>query len=1284
MGCAPSQREIIQHLAKNTLRPLKKATALASADKWPAENLTHSISFGNSDSYSNMSEDVRENASGPGNKDERRRVGRGHGQHPPTVPARLSELWSEETEREKLPAGTKVAVAVASQKYAPQDMPVHKHEMYSDCHGDSNAAQPPKRTRKQKGRHAAKQTKSTKLRAGSGEDQEKVDFPRSLVTAHHAAYAYLNPSLCKYDAILSLTDQAAQTQLMVQQMVNFLTLRFEEVNQILEEIAAEGERLVKDVGPQLAWPVDTDRGGPEEQPDLLQQLLQYTVHKMQATNGTVSSLSAAALQEACGHMQAAADTLRGGLAARQQVDARLHSLLGQLEGCVWQRPRPGDTALYSEDSGIGADTESLKDNGKPERCGRRPSGDALPPVARGCAPGLRDSAAGRRLRACSRDGSATSFESGGSVEGEALSCSLDLGSAGEEDEGEAEESGLAPRRPSSSPPESGAPRPASPAAGEEMATRIKDAISHRIRFVPSAPASGAWSDDEGRRRPARPSTAEQLQQAGGRARRSRSAESLRSRAEDPTLLELQRTRKVLSRRLDKMLRAKEGQRRQASGPPDQHQKEEQEAARPKLPPGAPPPTNRLKASLRKDFSVLPSQGPGALRRRRPPLPPGQGTQAEAVPFKQDSPQLHERQAPQAGAGQSGDGSARPQRKSVRGLIDTFSQGGGGGGAEAGDGRGPLAVLDGTRRLGAPTCPSHHSATATLSRPGRTTQRAETPGPDLEDFPPPAALAMDGLKAGARVGEDACAASGACAVKEASGVSRVTVTQRLMASLDSVALLPSRHAGGGGRFQRPAAEAPWGGRAKSQEHSADSQRRLVAGQHWQPYKIINLRYAGASCGSAESGAAQLDPPAQHQQPVKGRPASPPGDSRVQDAGDPAPRDEGAGDNGRAVSGATRAASSPPVGSRGHRAVSSTFSSPAAARKTSPTKLTARSPPTDRKPASLPWQPGHLPRAAIHPAPAAPAEKKRFPSPPLQPKNLFRPIGYAAPMPSAARRCPDLACEPRHFSQALGNTQPSPPSLCKQLSPPASPRRLSPPTARKLPSPPSQRKLPSPPAQRKLPSPPVQRQLPSPATGRKLPSPPTGRSEASPPPSTNGASPPVSPGVLRKGPSDHFEVGLNSQWPTKIGSNALSIFSPASDSIFEAKSSSPPVNLDAGNVAGQSQIIILGDGSPMTSRAAWRNNFMLRQPSDWQRRLTLSGVHPQPFVKRNYLPDCRIGAQSRFPASSSAGSEPTLHSVGLDGNSENEGDPWRRHYVSDLRGSSRSVSHPELCIIGQGLQ
>ena len=74
----------------------------------------------------------------------------------------------------------------------------------------------------------------------------KVDLPVHMVKAHQAAYAYLNPNISKYETLLGLLDQATQTQLSLQPMMTAFVMRFEEVNQALEEMAEEGEQMLKE------------------------------------------------------------------------------------------------------------------------------------------------------------------------------------------------------------------------------------------------------------------------------------------------------------------------------------------------------------------------------------------------------------------------------------------------------------------------------------------------------------------------------------------------------------------------------------------------------------------------------------------------------------------------------------------------------------------------------------------------------------------------------------------------------------------------------------------------------------------------------------------------------------------------------------------------------------------------------------------------------------------------------------------------------------------------------
>ncbi|XP_035766002.1 photoreceptor cilium actin regulator-like [Neolamprologus brichardi] len=84
--------------------------------------------------------------------------------------------------------------------------------------------------------------------------QTKVDFPPHMLRAHQAAYNFLNPNISKYETLLGLLDQAAQTQLSLQPMMSALVLRFEEINQALEDMADEGELMLKEHGEYMTLP----------------------------------------------------------------------------------------------------------------------------------------------------------------------------------------------------------------------------------------------------------------------------------------------------------------------------------------------------------------------------------------------------------------------------------------------------------------------------------------------------------------------------------------------------------------------------------------------------------------------------------------------------------------------------------------------------------------------------------------------------------------------------------------------------------------------------------------------------------------------------------------------------------------------------------------------------------------------------------------------------------------------------------------------------------------------
>ncbi|XP_035303503.1 photoreceptor cilium actin regulator isoform X2 [Cricetulus griseus] len=202
------------------------------------------------------------------------------------------------------------------------------------------------------------------------ESKGKVDFPEPLVKAHQHAYAYLHTSLSRYEAILQLVQQASHTRELLEPMLSFLLLCFEEVSQLLGEISKDGEVLLQEVRGDLAWP--SGKGEPWEQPDLLQQLLQYTVNKLQVFHSTVAALTGSLLEGSSSYLNSTASHLEGKLSTKRGIDECLLRALGQLESLTTGHGDPGllGPPLCSEDSGIGADNESVQSM---EKLGRQTS-----------------------------------------------------------------------------------------------------------------------------------------------------------------------------------------------------------------------------------------------------------------------------------------------------------------------------------------------------------------------------------------------------------------------------------------------------------------------------------------------------------------------------------------------------------------------------------------------------------------------------------------------------------------------------------------------------------------------------------------------------------------------------------------------------------------------------------------------------------------------------------------------------------------------------------------------
>ncbi|MEQ2171883.1 hypothetical protein GOODEAATRI_015145 [Goodea atripinnis] len=202
--------------------------------------------------------------------------------------------------------------------------------------------------------------------------QTKVNFPPLMVRAHQAAYSFLNPNISKYETLLGLLDQATQTQLSLQPIISVLGLYFEEINQALEEMAEEGELMLKEHGDSMtlpsgmlsqavrsATPSTTTVDNCDPPPDLLQQLLQQSSKKMRQVGSSVKTLGDTTLEEAIEYFCSLSKLFAEKLQAKQAAEQRLSQVLARVEAATIKMCNLEDSALHSEDSGIGGENESL-------------------------------------------------------------------------------------------------------------------------------------------------------------------------------------------------------------------------------------------------------------------------------------------------------------------------------------------------------------------------------------------------------------------------------------------------------------------------------------------------------------------------------------------------------------------------------------------------------------------------------------------------------------------------------------------------------------------------------------------------------------------------------------------------------------------------------------------------------------------------------------------------------------------------------------------------------------
>ncbi|XP_069464809.1 photoreceptor cilium actin regulator [Ambystoma mexicanum] len=1210
MGCAPSHSGLIRSFTNNLA---SNRTPLSSVYKhnFPIGLLVESSSFSDTDGKSNretiwkkqsvQKREPREQSSTPQIR------------HYYPNDSAQSDGQKDKSTSERMATDTDSG---KPQKYLPEDKHLAKQSSTESepcyCTKDHSASNP-KKIRKSRSQKSGKQSRQAKKDKGAtfSDTEIKVDFPDRLVQAHQNTYAYLNPNLSKYEAIISMANQATQTQLIMQQMVSFLSLRFDEINRTLEEIANDGEQLLKDVGKNLAWPLE--QGDSREQPDLLPQLLQYTVNKMQVLNETVASLTSDVLHDTFTYLESAATNLKAKLKTKQMFDERLlqtmklleSSAIGSVTSCRHDAP------LYSEDSGIGADCESIKESFSSHKTGRQESSDSLGQV---CPEGKRHHKSS--LKNCSitveqynwilgkhtkdtvgPSGITKTLGSSSAVPNKYSSTSSsltpnsqsstatepDIGKAddltestGEDDEysigDNIDKARLAemllsalPRRPMTSPAITGVQRSSTKwidnPPNEEMTMKIKDAISEKIKFMPVHSGKNIWTDEEGQDKiNNRPSTA-----SGGRTqkcsqKRSRSAESLKSQAEDPTLLELQRTQKVLHKRLDNMHTSSMHKCPDAKiKSPDQWEPAPIQHTDCMMLTSS---MNKLKASLEKHFSILPNHDKFSFTKwtqNGSNTPEEKTKKPEISPlFIQDSKQRMENEGGPAVIFDSGKVSPR---QSVRKLIETFSPSENIMRPSNVRSLGPLKCI---KRYGVPVLPPSipvyrmfeplndkrfgsftdasdrpfDSSAEDISQASTTTFPPIIPASminsdasegcfdDLESLPPPPPEILLDTSSGSFQSEetitttesDSSETSCEYAKKDLETPRKMTMSEKMKVSFSAIDLLPSKPVN-----SMPSNKVGRSG-SKSNSYSLelhnthlfdsdkesllacqrDQEKEEAAQLYRQSHKIIPLQNTGSVSRSSDSEESK--------------------------------------DSGSNVCLVQRQPSS--------ISLRKIDKSPRVTRRNSPTKSKPSLAPTEKV--------GISPTRYMHMSPA----------------------------------------------------QPPPSSFQKHPIAPVSSGGTSPPVQRKLPSPPPTRKLPSPALGRRPSNPPVQRRLASPPTSRRESSPPPYCRTPSPPP------PPLSPSASHR----RLRNTSDGSDTSKVGSNAQSIFCPSSSTLFEAKPPSPPSRSSSEDSVAQCQ----------NSVPAWKNSFALRQFGDQQRRVAMSAVNPQPFVRR-CLSDRRSRVKLPLPVS-----------------------------------------------------
>ncbi|XP_070597055.1 photoreceptor cilium actin regulator [Erythrolamprus reginae] len=1156
----------------------------------------------------------------------------------------LSELEQEEKEIEKVVSETERAISESMKlnkgKHMAEAIMIKKQkssesEKFDATTGDKsegNKNQKPKNGKKQRSRQG-KPGRPCKIKEKASpsvcQPEKKVDFPDALVKAHQNAYAYLNPNIAKYEAILCMTDQVTETQLIVQQLVNFLLFRFDGINHLLEEIIENGEDLLKDVGGNLVWPAGKDN--PKEQPDLLQQLLQYTVNKMQLLNATVASLASDVLHDSCSFLQSASTSLEEKMKAKQHLDEHLVRIIKNLEESAVGSSNhfPDDLTLYSEDSGIGIDSESVKDLNIIDRHGMETNCETIhksPCNSRNGISMSQDCVLEKQFKNISYPPSQTrsSIPSSGVVsksrstflqhqnilktfncgrsdithesysfkqsEFGSISSTNEDNSANSLSEeecdsislSEKEKNALSKRSISFPAARENRQKPSTKqidSADNEMILKMKDSISEKIKFVPAKCRQRAWMEDENGKEFPRPSTASGGQKTRIKEKRSRSEMSLKSHAEDPTLLELQRTQKDLDRRLELyyQLNGKEelNDTLEILNPKELSDLEYFEPVAHRIS------TTKLKASLAKNFNILPDSSCRFNENVKCKMPTTAMSSEDLISRKENY------------SGTSSKKNTSPC-KSVKKLIETFSP------SES------LVKSSNLRTLGPIKC---------VRKFGLQSISPNLPFPkEFESLNHKRNVSPLEDTSCKNIRTRRCTLSDNSSVEFSSSLD----TNEDSGEIDMENLPPPPPEM---LMEMLLESTECSGDIKMEENNLEVVDKTTrANEQCTTKKITQI------CPRMKLSICSLD-----LLPNKNLSNSPPVNKAPDNEVDTIPN-------------------------KYFLEVSTTHRSDCRKRDDEMEKV-ADLYKQSRKIIPLPnpkeaSESNGSNQGNISDSEALLTEKQN--SPDLLKKNekMSGSINQVSPV----RIPPSSPSNQKRHHRAIH--QVSSPILHQQPSPSAHSRSASPPIQRKVISPPPQQNLSNPPVIRK-------QQI---SQNQKVYSLPSHNQE---PPF--GTTPSISPSPFHRCLQNNMDSKdePHSASP-KIVSNAHSIFCPATTSLFEAK----PVLSSNINPIGGAMV------QPEASTSTRRNSMQLRQLVGQQRMIN-SAASPQPCLRRSFS-DHRPEFQLPLPVFIAAESDPVLNQASMENCLLKEGDSWKSKYSSEGKGIGKSSSYPELYIVGQGLQ